>query len=230
MAEQMQHGGNGEARVGYASPADALAAPKEEFVYVAALHTGTGAAEPDFLGVVDVDPSSETYSQLVHRTPMPGVGDELHHYGWQVCSSACHTGLKRQHLVVPGFRSSRLHIVDVGSDPRRPEIVRVIDGDEVRRKTGLSAPHTVHCMPGEIVVVSMLGDADGGTPGGFVVLDASSFDLLSRWETGTDGVEFMYDFWYQPRHNAMISSEWAAPNTFFTRFQPRGRERRQVRA
>lgn len=23
-----------------------------------------------------------------------------------------------------------------------------------------------------------------------------------------------YDFWYQPRHNVMISTEWAAPNIF----------------
>jgi selenium-binding protein 1 len=145
---------------------------------------------------------------------MPGVGDELHHYGWQVCSSACHTDLKRQHLVVPGFRSSRMHIVDVASDPRRPAIVKVIEGEEVRRKTGLSAPHTVHCMPGEVVVVSMLGDANGDAPGGFAVLDARTFDVLGRWETWKNGVQFMYDFWYQPRKNAMVSSEWAAPNTF----------------
>ena len=27
-------------------------------------------------------------------------------------------------------------------------------------------------------------------------------------------IPFGYDFWYQPRHNVMVSSEWAAPNTF----------------
>ena len=26
-------------------------------------------------------------------------------------------------------------------------------------------------------------------------------------------MNFNYDFWYQPRHNVMVSSEWAAPNT-----------------
>jgi selenium-binding protein 1 len=26
-------------------------------------------------------------------------------------------------------------------------------------------------------------------------------------------MKFNYDFWYQPRHNVMISSEWGAPNT-----------------
>jgi selenium-binding protein 1 len=214
MAEHEQSMATDGQQVGYASPQDAMTAPKEEFVYVAALHTGTGVDEPDFLGVVDVNPASDRYSQIIHRTPMPGRGDELHHYGWQVCSSACHTDMKRQYMIVPGFRSSRMHIVDVLSDPRSPEITKVIDGDEIKRKTGLSAPHTVHCMPGEIVVVSMLGNQDGDPPGGMAVLDAKTFDVLGRWEQGSDGVQFMYDFWYQPRHNVMITSEWAAPNTF----------------
>ena len=26
-------------------------------------------------------------------------------------------------------------------------------------------------------------------------------------------MNYNYDFWYQPRHNAMVSSEWAAPKT-----------------
>ena len=102
-AQQSQH--RGQNRVGYASPQDALAAPPEEIAYVTAMHTGTGVDEPDLLAVVDVNPRSDTYSQIVHRTPMPGKGDELHHYGWQVCSSACHTNLQREHLIVSGFRS-----------------------------------------------------------------------------------------------------------------------------
>jgi selenium-binding protein 1 len=211
----MNHEHNdGHTRVGYASPQEALQAPPETFVYAAGLHTGTGVNEPDFLAVVDVNPESDQYGQITHRTMMPNVGDELHHYGWQVCSSACHSPLTRQYMIVPGFRTSNVHIVDVATDPRRPEITKVIGGDEIRRKTGLSAPHTVHCMPGEIIVVSMLGDAEGNSPGGFAVLDAKDFNVLGRWENDLNGARFNYDFWYQPRRNAMISSEWAAPNTF----------------
>ena len=36
------------------------------------------------------------------RLPMPNVGDELHHFGWNRCSSACH-GPDRSHLIVPGL-------------------------------------------------------------------------------------------------------------------------------
>ena len=69
----------------YASPAEATAAPAEEFLYVACLHEGTGVDEPDFLAVVDAEDG-----RIVHRLPMPNVGDELHHFGWNRCSSACH--------------------------------------------------------------------------------------------------------------------------------------------
>jgi len=146
---------------------------------------------------------------------MPNVGDELHHFGWQTCSSSHHCcGLQRQYLVVPGMRSSRIHILDVLKDPKRPEIVKVIEPEEIIAKTGYTRPHTVHCMPGGIVTMSMLGNADGDAPGGFAVLDAGDFSVKGRWENDKGAQELMYDFWYQPRRNAMVSSEWGAPNTF----------------
>jgi len=204
---------------GYASPAEAQSQAPEEVVYVACLYEGTGIDEPDFIAVVDVDRDSDTYSQIVHRTPMPNVGDELHHFGFNACSSACHSSLARDTLIVPGFRSSRLHIVDI-SDPRAPAIKKVIEPEELTAKTGYTGPHTVHCMPGDIVTISMLGDENGDLPGGFAVLDAKDFSVLGRWEDEKDGQELMYDFWYQPRQNTLVSSEWAAPNTFGGGFDP----------
>jgi selenium-binding protein 1 len=203
----------------YASPQEARQQPAEDFVYVACLYEGTGIDEPDFIAVVDVNPESDTYSQIVHRTPMPNVGDELHHFGWNVCSSACHSDLKRDTLVVPGIQSSRVHILDV-SDPRKPEVTKVIEGEEIKEKTGYSGPHTVHCMPGDIVTISMLGDSDGNLPGGFAMLDSKDFSVLGRWEDEKNGQEFMYDFWYSPRQNTLISSEWGPPNVFAGGFNP----------
>ena len=107
----------------------------------------------------------------MHETAMPNIGDELHHFGWNRCSSACH-GPDRSHLIMPGFRSSRIHIVNVSDEPRRPRIEKVIEPEELVRATGLTRPHTVHCMPGENIVISMLGDADGNGACGFAVLDA----------------------------------------------------------
>ena len=122
----------------YASPAEALDAPPEEFLYVACLHEGTGVERPDFLAVVDAESG-----RIVHELAMPNVGDELHRYGWNRCGSACH-GPDRSHLIVPGFRSSRIHVVDVASDPRRPRLDKVIEPAELLRATGLTRPHTVH--------------------------------------------------------------------------------------
>jgi methanethiol oxidase len=192
----------------HSSPREALGAPPEELLYVACLHEGTGVDSPDFLAVVDAEEG-----RIVHETPMPNVGDELHHYGWNRCSSACH-GPDRSHLVVPGFRSSRVHIVNVADDPRRPTIEKVIEPEELLRETGYTRPHTVHCMPGDNVVMAMLGDADGNAAGGFAVLDAKTFEVKGRWENGGARPPFNYDFWYQPRQNTLVSSEFGEPNAY----------------
>src|SRR6186997_628614 len=105
----------------YASPLEAAEAPPEEFLYLACLHEGTGVEAPDFLAVVDTNDG-----QIVHELPMPNAGDELHHFGWNRCSSACH-GPDRSHLIVPGFRSSRFPGVNVADEPRRPTIEKVIE-------------------------------------------------------------------------------------------------------
>jgi selenium-binding protein 1 len=62
-------------------------------------------------------------------------------------------------------------------------------------------------------MISMLGNVRGEAPGGFLLLD-DKFEPKGRWEKDAKGMNFNYDFWYQPRHNVMVSSEWAAPKTF----------------
>src|ERR1700739_170705 len=109
-----------------------MQAPAEKLAYVAALGPHAhGHSRPDEITVVDLDPSSKSYSQIVGRVPMPHIGDELHHFGWNACSSALcpyapHPHVERRYLVVPGLRSSRIHILDVKLDPRKPQIVKVI--------------------------------------------------------------------------------------------------------
>ena len=85
----------------YASPAEAQHAKPEEFLYLACRARAPACSAPDFIAVVDAE-----NGEIVHETPMPNIGDELHHFGWNRCSSACH-GPDRSHLIVPGFRSSR---------------------------------------------------------------------------------------------------------------------------
>ena len=197
----------------YASPEEAKQATPEELLYVACLDQGTDLKQPDFIAVVDADPGSDACGQIIHETQMPNVGDELHHFGWNRCSSACH-GPDRSHLIVPGFRSSRIHVISVADDARRPHIERVVEPEELLERTGYTRPHTVHCMPGDNVVVSMLGDRDGRGAGGFAVLDARTFEVNGRWEDGGPTPDLGYDFWYQPRKNVLTSSEFGEPNAY----------------
>lgn len=178
----------------YPSPRMAQKAPAESLAYVAAFDPDR--TKPDQIAVVDLDPASATYAQITTTVPMPNVGDELHHFGWNACSSclcpnAPHPHAERRYLVVPGLRSSRMHILDTQPDPRSPQIVRVIEPEELAEKTGYSRPHTVHCGP-DGVYVTVLGNARGEAPGGIFLMDHESFEPLGRWEIDRGPQELAY--------------------------------------
>jgi selenium-binding protein 1 len=198
----------------YPSPKLASAAPPEKLAYVALLNSAH-AGRHDAIGVVDVDPSSSAYAKLVGQVDMPNAGDELHHFGWNACSSclcpyAPHPHIERRYLVVPGIRSSRIHIVDTKPDPRNPKVVKLIEPETIASRAGYSRPHTVHCGPNGIFV-SALGSPDGDGPGGIFILDQESFDVLGKWEIDR-GPQFLhYDFWWHLGYDTLITSEWGTP-------------------
>lgn len=198
----------------YASPRDAAAAPDERYAYVVAFDRQ--AARPDAIAVLDTDPASSGYGGVVGWTELPTKGDELHHFGWNACSSALcpyapHPHVERRYLVVPGIRSSRIHILDT-KDRVSPEIVKVVEAEELARRAGYSRPHTVHCGP-EGLYVSALGGANGEDgPGGIAILDHQSFEVLGRWEMDRGPQYFAYDFWWHINHDVLITSEWGTPS------------------
>jgi selenium-binding protein 1 len=202
----------------YASPREAMQSPRETLAYLPAIYVGTGVEKPDYLATVDLDPKSASYSRVIDRLELPYVGDELHHFGWNACSS-CHADCitSRRFLILPGLRSGRIYVIDT-VDPRKPRLHKAIEPELIALRANLSAPHTVHCRQDGLVMISMLGDARGDAPGGFLLLD-QEFEVVGRWEQSVEGMHYNYDFWYQPRLNAMVSSEWAAPNTFMPGFK-----------
>ena len=200
----------------YPSPRMAMKAPPEKLAYVAAFDPTW--QRPDTMAIVDVERGSATYSQIVGTVEMPNVGDELHHFGWNACSSclcpnAPHPHVERRYLVVPGLRSSRIHILDIEPDRRNPKIVKVIEPDEIADKTGYSRPHTVHCGPGGIYVTAM-GNAEGKGPGGVFMMDHESFEPLGRWEVDRGPQQLGYDAWWHLGYDTMVTSEWGTPDTF----------------
>ena len=193
----------------------AMESPAERYAYVAAL-APDNKSRSDALLVVDVDASSGSYGKVVGQLDLPNSGDELHHFGWNACSTALcpyapHPHLERRYLVVPGLRSTRIHIVDTKPDPTKLEIVKIIEPEEVFTRTGYSRPHTVHCGP-EGIYVSALGAPNGGGPGGIFILDHFDFNVLGRWEVDRGPQELAYDFWWHLGHDTMITSEWGTPN------------------
>lgn len=199
----------------YPSPKMAMQAPAEKLAYVAMLNPGNGK-RPDALAVVDLEPGSAHYGQIVGQVDMPHPGDELHHFGWNACSAclcpyAPHPHVERRYLIVPGIRSSRIHIVDTKPDPRRPQIVKVIEPETLLERTGYTRPHTIHCGP-EGIYASALGSATGDGPGGIFMLDQDSYDVLGKWELDRGPQYFAYDFWWHLGYDTMITSEWGTPN------------------
>jgi len=193
----------------------AMQAPPERLAYVALLNVGKNGKR-DAMGVIDLEPLSSEYGRLIGQTDFPQGDNELHHFGWNACSAclcpqAPHPHMERRYLVVPGIGSSRIHILDTKTTPKQPKIVKVIEAEEFIKKTGYSAPHTIHCGP-EGVYGSALGSASGDGPGGIFLMDAETFELKGQWEQDRGSQQLAYDFWWHLGHDTMVTSEWGTPN------------------
>ena len=142
---------------------------------------------------------------------MPQVGDELHHFGWNCLRQLCRrtaTAATSSSPASPRAESTS----SIPGNPACPKLHKVIEPADVIAKSKLTAPHTVHCLSDGRIMLSMLGNDKGDGPGGFLMMN-DKFEVTGPWEASLRGMNFNYDFWYQPRHNVMVSSEWAAPNT-----------------
>ncbi|MFF5294576.1 selenium-binding protein SBP56-related protein [Paractinoplanes globisporus] len=199
----------------YPSPSAAASAPAEELAYVAAFDRS--AQQPDAIAVIDTAPDSGTYGKVVGWTSLPHTGDELHHFGWNACSSALcptapHPHVERRYLIVPGLRSSRLYVLDTKDDPRAPKLVKEIPASELAAKADYSRPHTIHCGPDGIYISALgAGSGDGG-PGGIAVLDHTTFDVRGQWEADRGDQVLAYDFWWHLTRDVLVSSEWGTPS------------------
>jgi len=205
---------------GYATPAEAILAPRETLVYFPCIPIDTTKA--NYLATVDVEPSSPQYGHVIARTQIPhSEVDELHHSGWNACSS-CHGDVSRErkYLVLPSITSANVFFFDVGTNPKAPTLHHIVKHEEVIKKTGTNNLHTTHCLADGNIMISGMGDAEGNGRGSFVLINGKTFRVEGTWQKPGAETPFGYDFWYQPRLDVMVSSEWGHPNIFGKGFNP----------
>ncbi|XP_018494690.1 methanethiol oxidase [Galendromus occidentalis] len=211
---------------GYPSPREAQKGPREKLLYVPCIVPTK--KRPDYLAVIDIDPSSQDYLKVIHRTPVPHLGDELHHMNWNACSSCYHDpDARRDKLVLPCLLSDRIYTFHVGENPREPSLFAVVEPEEIHALNASSC-HTPHCLPGGNVMISTMGDKERNNQGSFILLNGKTFKPITEpgrgAETaglyGSKRTDFGYDYWYQPRHDVMVSSEWGSPRVFENGFDP----------
>uniref|UniRef100_A0A8C9WJ65 Methanethiol oxidase n=1 Tax=Scleropages formosus TaxID=113540 RepID=A0A8C9WJ65_SCLFO len=112
------------------------------------------------------------------------------------------------------------YLATVDVDPKSANYCKTVEPSELFWKCGLANPHTSHCLGSGQIMISTMGDPYGNGNGGFVLLDGETFEVIGNWELPGEAAPFGYDFWYQPRHNVMISTEWGAPKVLANGFNP----------
>ncbi len=68
--------------------------------------------------------------QVISRVHMQYVGDELHHFGWNSCSSCFDPQKKRNRIILPALGSDRIYIVNVDNQ-KAPYLEKVEDTSEL---------------------------------------------------------------------------------------------------
>ena len=81
------------------------------------------------------------------------------------CSCFGDASKKRNRLILPSMFSSRVYVIDTGTNPKAPSLSKVIEPNEMKDVTKLSVPHTTHCLGSGEIMISAMGDPDGNAKG-----------------------------------------------------------------
>ena len=169
----------------YPSPRLAGQAPPEKLAYVVTLNPDCAGRQAGRDGRRRRRPRLADLRPVVGRVEMPNAGDELHHFGWNACSSALcpyapHPHVERRYLLVPGLRSSRIHILDTKPDPRQPKIVKTIEAGGDRQQDRLQPARTRSTAARTASTSARSARPTATGPGGIFVLDHETLRRQGR--------------------------------------------------
>ena len=149
-----------------------------------------------------------------------GGGNELHHFGWNACSSAVahagsphSTGCSAGICCCPGCGRRTSMSYDTHPDPGRsstgPDSQR---GGDLAEKAGYSRPHTLHCGPGRDLPVLPRRPGTGPTAREASPCSTTTASTCCAPGKPTAGGQYLaYDAWWHLSHNTMITSERGTP-------------------
>ena len=170
---------------------------QEDYVYVWTLGVPGLGDGFDKMVTIDVNPSSKKYGKVINSISVGGRG-EAHHMGFTD---------DRRHLWAGGLSDSKIYVFDVGSNPAKPKLTRIISN--LSDKTGYAGPHTFYAMPGRMLVGALSNAKDKSGVTGMAMFNNKG-DLISKYDMPTDmgGDGYGYDIGINPRKNVLLTSSF----------------------
>jgi selenium-binding protein 1 len=169
----------------------------EKYLYVFCVDAE--AKHNDFLAVLDVEPESSKYGQILYQMDLGSSGNETHHFGYTD---------DRTHIWGCSLFSNRIFIINVSDNPAKPKLIKTFDSAE---KTGFTGPHSPYALPGRMLI-SFLGGKDGGLPAGLAEYenDGGFIRTLPLPKEAPYG----YDVAINPDKNRMVTSSFTPPENY----------------
>ena len=217
----------------YPSPTMAMAAEPEKLAYVAMLNSDPQQARRAGRrrSRSRVDAATASWSaRWTCRKPATSCTTSAGTPAARACARhSPHPHMERRYLVVPGMRSSRIHILDTKPDPRKPRLVKVIEAEEVAQAHRLQPAAHVALRPRRHLHERARRRPTAEAPAASSCSTPRRFDIRGRWEVDRGPQQLAYDFWWHLGHDTMITSEWGTPNMVEDGVNPGAAARRQVR-
>jgi hypothetical protein len=150
---------------------------KSPLLYVWAGDEDLNEGDTDFLAVIDSDPKSATYGNVITTTPIGVAGTNPHHAEPVAPRGAL--------LFANGYNSGRTFLFDL-SNPRSPELK-----GELEQLDNFNSPHSfLRLDDGTLLATLQYGDGtEVGNPGGLARFDSAAvlIDIASAKDPDVEG-------------------------------------------
>ncbi|NRA03920.1 MAG: selenium-binding protein [Myxococcales bacterium] len=173
---------------------------QEDFIYVWTLGIEGLGDGSDKLVTVGANPERPGYGEVIHSLSLGGR-HEAHHGGLSD---------DRRTYWLGGLDDSKIFVVDIGSDPARPRLLRTID-DFPEATGGVVGPHGFYALPGRMLI-SALSNEEG--TGRTALVEYSNEGEYIRTIWMPEGAEYGYDARVNVDLNRMLTSSFTGRNNY----------------